>query len=103
MIQKLLFETLKYLLFGGAGRYEEEAERLQSLRYESFPSHENLLNQGLSSETHILKGGVLESHIKLSGKGPRSVCVHVCVSVCETGPRNEKGQNLTDQRETWNK
>lgn len=79
MIQKLLFETLKYLLFGGAGRYKEEAERLQSLRYESFPSLENLLNQGLSSETYILKGGVLESHIQLSGKWPRKVCACVCV------------------------
>lgn len=91
MIQKLLFEILKYLLFGGAGRYEEEAERLRSRSYVSFPSHKNLLNQVLSSETQILEGGVLESHMGLSGKGPKSVYV------CETGTRNEKGQNLTDQ------
>lgn len=41
MIQKLFFEILQYVLFGGAGRDEEEAERL---KYVSFAYHKNLLD-----------------------------------------------------------
>lgn len=69
------FQILKYLLFGGKGRDEEEAERLQNMKYVSFSFQKKLLDQNLSTETQILEDRILGRYIGQSGKCPSSVYV----------------------------
>lgn len=54
---------------------KKQKERLQDMRYKSFASCKNVLDQGLRTETQILECGVPQRYIGLAGKWPRSVGV----------------------------
>lgn len=75
MIQKLCLEILKYLLFGGKGGDEEEAETLQNMKYVSFSFQKKAAGPKVKPETQILEDGILGRYIGQSGKCPRSVYV----------------------------